>query len=247
MARLAGKVALITGGARGQGAAEGRLFSGEGATTVLADVLDEDGERTAGELGADYVHLDVSSEAEWDKVIAGVVDRYGRLDVLVNNAGILRGSQLVNQTLDEWNLVMAVNQTGVFLGMRAGARAMIAAGNGGSIVNISSLAGLEGVFGSTAYSATKWAVRGMTKVAAKELGRYGIRVNSVHPGLIATDMTASFPAFSSDEKRERAEKAIPLRRIGVPEDIGNMVLFLASEEASYCTGQEFVVDGGSHP
>jgi 3alpha(or 20beta)-hydroxysteroid dehydrogenase len=246
MARLDGKVALITGGARGQGAAEGRLFTDAGATVVLADVLDEPGERTAGELGAEYLHLDVTSEDEWDKVVAHVVDRHGRLDVLVNNAGILRGSQLVNQTLDEWNLVMAVNQTGVFLGMRAGARAMIAAGNGGSIVNISSLAGLEGVFGSTAYSATKWAVRGMTKVAAKELGRYGIRVNSVHPGLIATDMTASFPAFSNDEKRERAERAIPLRRIGVPEDIGNMVLFLASEEAGYCTGQEFVVDGGSH-
>jgi 3alpha(or 20beta)-hydroxysteroid dehydrogenase len=247
MARLDGKVALITGGARGQGAAEGRLFTDAGATVVLADVLDEPGERAAGELGAEYLHLDVTSEDEWDKVVAHIVDRHGRLDVLVNNAGILRGSQLVNQTLDEWNLVMAVNQTGVFLGMRAGARAMIAAGNGGSIVNISSLAGLEGVFGSTAYSATKWAVRGMTKVAAKELGRYGIRVNSVHPGLIATDMTASFPAFSSDEKRERAERAIPLRRIGVPEDIGNMVLFLASDEAGYCTGQEFVVDGGSHP
>jgi 3alpha(or 20beta)-hydroxysteroid dehydrogenase len=243
---LEGKVALITGGARGQGAAEGRLFVDAGATVVLADVLDEAGEQTAGEIGAEYVHLDVSAEHEWDKVVADVVARHGGIDVLVNNAGILRGAQLVNQTLDEWNLVVAVNQTGVFLGMRAVARAMIEAGRGGSIVNISSLAGLEGVFGSTAYSATKWAVRGMTKVAAKELGRYGIRVNSVHPGLIATDMTAHFPAFASGEQRERAERAIPLRRVGEAVDIAHMVLFLAGDGSSYCTGQEFVVDGGSH-
>ena len=213
---------------------------------VLADVLDEEGERTAAEAGAEYAHLDVVSEEGWDAVVADIVARHGRLDVLVNNAGILRAGQLVNQSLEEWNLVVAINQTGVFLGMRAAGRAMIAAGNGGSIVNISSVAGLEGVFGSMAYSATKWAVRGMTKVAAKELGRHGIRVNSIHPGLIATDMTAAFPAFSSDEKRARAERNIPLRRVGVPEDIAEMVLFLASEASSYCTGQEFVVDGGSH-
>jgi 3alpha(or 20beta)-hydroxysteroid dehydrogenase len=246
MAKLQDRVALITGGSRGQGAAEGRQFVGEGATVVLADVLDEEGERTAAEVGAEYVHLDVASEEGWDAVVADVVARHGRLDVVVNNAGILRASQLVNQSLEEWNLVVAVNQTGVFLGMRAAGRAMIAAGNGGSIVNISSVAGLEGVFGSIAYSATKWAVRGMTKVAAKELGRHGIRVNSIHPGLIATDMTADFPAFSSDDKRARAERNIPLRRVGVPEDIAEMVLFLASDAASYCTGQEFVVDGGSH-
>ncbi len=246
MAKLQDRVALITGGARGQGAAEGRLFVAEGATVVLADVLDEEGERTAAEAGAEYVHLDVASEEGWDAVVADIVARHGRLDVLVNNAGILRASQLVNQSLEEWNLVVAINQTGVFLGMRAAARAMVAAGNGGSIVNISSVAGLEGVFGSTAYSATKWAVRGMTKVAAKELGRHGVRVNSIHPGLIATEMTAGFPAFSNDEKRARAERNIPLRRVGVPEDIAEMVLFLASDASSYCTGQEFVVDGGSH-
>jgi 3alpha(or 20beta)-hydroxysteroid dehydrogenase len=246
MGQLQDKVALITGGARGQGAAEGRLFAREGAVVVLADVLDEEGERTAGEVGGEYVHLDVASEEQWHAVVADIVARHGRLDVLVNNAGILRASQLVNQSLEEWNLVVAINQTGVFLGMRAGARAMIAGGGGGSIVNISSVAGLEGVFGSTAYSATKWAVRGMTKVAAKELGRHGIRVNSVHPGLIATDMTAGFPAFASDEKRERAERRIPIRRVGVPDDIAEMVLFLASEASSYCTGQQFVVDGGSH-
>jgi len=246
MAKLQDRVALITGGARGQGASEGRLFVAEGATVVLADVLDEEGERTAAEAGAEYAHLDVASEEGWDAVVADIVARHGRLDVLVNNAGILRASQLVNQSLEEWNLVVAINQTGVFLGMRAAARAMVAAGNGGSIVNISSVAGLEGVFGSTAYSATKWAVRGMTKVAAKELGRHGVRVNSIHPGLIASEMTAGFPAFSDDEKRARAERNIPLRRVGVPEDIAEMVLFLASDASSYCTGQEFVVDGGSH-
>ena len=241
---LEGRVALITGGARGQGADEARLFAEHGATVVVTDVLDEDGERTAGGIGCDYAHLDVRSEAEWERVVADVVSRHGRLDVLVNNAGILRGAQLVNQRLEEWELVVAINQTGVMLGMRTAARAMIAAGNGGSIVNISSVAGMEGVFGSTAYSATKWAVRGMTKVAAKELGRHGIRVNSVHPGLIATEMTAHFPAFESDEGRQRAERAIPLRRVGVPRDIAEMVLFLAGDRSSYCTGQEFVVDGG---
>jgi 3alpha(or 20beta)-hydroxysteroid dehydrogenase len=243
---LSGKVALVTGGARGQGAADGRLLVEAGAVVVLADVLDDAGEQTAGEIGAEYVHLDVAAEDEWAKVVAGVVTRHGRLDILVNNAGILRGAQLVNQGIEEWNRVVAVNQTGVFLGMRAAARVMIEGGRGGAIVNISSVAGLEAVFGSIAYSATKWAVRGMTKVAAKELGRYGIRVNSVHPGLIATDMTAHFPAFASDEQRTRAERAIPLHRVGEPDDIANMVLFLVSDASSYCTGQEFVVDGGSH-
>ena len=252
---LAGRVVVISGGARGQGAAEGQLFRNEGATVVLCDVLDEQGEQAAGLMGAEYLHLDVTSEADWDRVVDDVVGRHGRLDVLVNNAGILRANRLVNETLEQWQLVLNVNQTGVFLGMRAGARAMIAkadgngranGGSGGSIVNISSLAGLDGVFGSTAYSATKWAVRGMTKVAAKELGRHGIRVNSVHPGLIATDMTAGFPEFADDERRQRTEKNTPLGRLGVPDDIGHMVLFLGSEASSYCTGQEFVVDGGLH-
>jgi 3alpha(or 20beta)-hydroxysteroid dehydrogenase len=243
---LAGKVALITGGAQGQGAAEARLFSSEGAAVVIADVDDERGAQTAQEVGGTYLHLDVSSESDWDAVMADVMSAHSRLDVLVNNAGILRGSTLVKETLEQWNLVVAVNQTGVFLGMRAGAAAMIEAGNGGSIVNISSVAGLEGVYGSTAYSATKWAVRGMTKVAAKELGRHGIRVNSIHPGLIVTAMTAHFPEFADEERRRRTERATPLGRLGTPEDIANMVLFLAGDASGYCTGQEFVVDGGIH-
>ena len=245
---LAGKVALISGGgrARGQGAAEGRLLAADGATVVLADVLDEEGERTAGGIEcAEYAHLDVTSEGGWDAVVGDVVARHGRLDVLVNNAGIARVGRLVNVTMEDWDLTIAVNQTGVFLGMRAAARAMIAAGNGGSIVNISSVAGLEGVFGSTAYSASKWAVRGMTKVAAKELGRHGIRVNSIHPGFIETDMLAQ-GAFDEDESGARRWPATSPRRIGRPHDIANMVLSSRPRPASYCTGQEFVVDGGMH-
>jgi 3alpha(or 20beta)-hydroxysteroid dehydrogenase len=243
---LAGKVAVVSGGARGQGVEEGRLFQDAGATVVLADVLDSDGSQAATKLGATYSHLDVTSEEEWDAVIADVVRTHGRLDVMVNNAGILRHNQLVNETLEQWQQVISVNQTGVFLGMRAAAKAMIAAGNGGSIINISSLAGLRGSSGSMAYCASKWAVRGMTKVAAKELGRYGIRVNSIHPGLIATDMTADFPEFNDDERRAERLRTTPLGRFGTPNDVANIALFLASEASSYCTGQEFVVDGGVH-
>jgi 3alpha(or 20beta)-hydroxysteroid dehydrogenase len=246
---LAGKVALISGGARarGEGAAEGRLLAASGATVVLADVLDDDGERTAGNIdGAEYAHLDVTSEADWERVVADVVARHGRLDVLVNNAGIARMGRLVNVTTEDWDRTIAINQTGVFLGMRTGARAMIEAGNGGSIVNISSVAGLEGLFGSTAYAASKWAVRGMTKVAAKELGRHGIRVNSIHPGYIETDMLAQGGFDEDPEQRAKLARRVPMQRIGTPDDIANMVLFLAGDGASYVTGQEFVVDGGIH-
>jgi 3alpha(or 20beta)-hydroxysteroid dehydrogenase len=213
---------------------------------VLADVLDDVGKQTAKELDCHYVRLDVSSETEWDRVVDDIVKRHGRLDVLVNNAGIFRTQSLVDLSLDEWHRIIDVNQTGVFLGMRAGARAMIEAGNGGSIVNISSVAGLQGIKGSMAYCASKWAVRGMTKVAAKELGRHGIRVNSVHPGVIETDMTAHMPGIADPEKRKKQERIIPIQRIGEPDDIAYMVLFLATDASSYCTGQEFVVDGGVH-
>ncbi|MGF1595481.1 MAG: SDR family NAD(P)-dependent oxidoreductase [Acidimicrobiales bacterium] len=244
---LAGRVALITGGARakGQGAAEGRLFASRGATVVLADVIDEEGEQTAGGIdGAEYAHLDVTSESEWDTVVADVMSRHGRLDILVNNAGIARMSQLVNTSVDDWDLTLAVNQTGVFLGMRAGARAMIEAGNGGAIVNISSVAGMEGLFGSTAYGASKWAVRGMTKIAAKELGKHGIRVNSIHPGFIDTDMLAQ--GNFDDEQRAKMARSAPVGRLGVPEDIASMAFYLVTDAAGFVTGQEFVVDGGWH-
>jgi 3alpha(or 20beta)-hydroxysteroid dehydrogenase len=205
-------------------------------------VLDEQGEQTAGGIaGADYRHLDVTSEAGWDEVVGDVVARHGRLDVLVNNAGIVTGHKLVNVTLDEWQRTIGVNQTGVFLGMRAGARAMLDAGGGGSIINISSVAGLVGIFGSTSYSASKWAVRGMTKVAAKELGPKGIRVNSIHPGYIATDMLDLV-----GDDREKMARSVPLKRVGEPIDIARSALFLASDASSYITGQELVVDGGTY-
>ena len=248
MGRLDGKVALITGGARGQGAEEGRLFSAEGASVILTDVLDDEGERTAGGIaGCEYRHLDVRSESEWEAVVADVIARHGQLDVLVNNAGIDLIKRLADTTVDEFERVVAINQLGVFLGMRTVARALMAAGRPGSIVNISSVAGLEGVFGHGAYTGTKFAVRGLTKVAAKEWGKAGIRVNSVHPGLIETPMTADLRAFNDPDTRSRAERNIPLGRVGQSIDIANMVLFLASDESSYCTGQEFTVDGGVHP
>ncbi len=243
MGELDGKVALVTGGARGQGAAEAALFAREGATVVVTDVLDEQGEQTAGSLGCDYLHLDVTSESAWETVVADVIDRHGRLDVLMNNAGIFRPAQLVNTSTELWDQTVAINQTGVFLGLRTGVRAMIEAGNGGSIINTSSIAGLDGVFGSTAYGATKWAVTGMTKVVAKEVGKHGIRVNSIHPGVIATDMITDMLGDGRDEKMIAQQ---PIKRLGTADDIAEMALFLASDRSSYCTGQAFTVDGGVH-
>lgn len=242
MGELDGRVAIVTGGARGQGAAEARLFADAGATVVITDVLDEQGERTAGELGADYRHLDVTSEGEWETVVADTLNRHGRLDILMNNAGIFESGQLVNTSTEMWNRVVAVNQTGVFLGMRTVAKAMIEAGNGGSIINTSSIAGLDGMFGSTAYGATKWAVTGMTKTAAKELGKHGIRVNSIHPGVILTDMVESVVTGNEDKIASRQ----PIQRLGTPTDIAEMALFLATDRSTYCTGQGFTVDGGVH-
>ncbi|MEM7323454.1 MAG: glucose 1-dehydrogenase [Actinomycetota bacterium] len=242
MGELDGRVALVTGGARGQGAAEARLFVQAGATVVITDVLDEQGERLAGELGAEYQHLDVASESGWEGVVADTVNRHGRIDVLMNNAGIFESARLLNTSTELWERMVAINQTGVFLGMRTVAGAMIEAGNGGSIINTSSVAGLEGVFGSTAYGATKWAVTGMTRIAAKELGKHGIRVNSIHPGVILTEMVDGFVP-GNEEKLLRQQ---PIKRLGTSEDIADMAMFLASDRSSYCTGQAFTVDGGVH-
>ena len=246
--RLAGKVALITGGARGQGAEEGRLFAAEGATVVLTDVLDDEGRATAEAIdGATYHHLDVSSEPEWETVVESIMDAHGRLDVLVNNAGIDLIEPLLDTTMEQFDRVVAINQAGTFLGMRTVARTLVAAELPGSIVNISSVAGLEGVKGHGAYTGSKFAVTGLTRVAAREWGRYGIRVNSVHPGFIETPMTADVRAMTDPGIRAKLERNIPLGRVGQSADIASMVLFLASDESSYCTGQAFVVDGGVHP
>jgi 3alpha(or 20beta)-hydroxysteroid dehydrogenase len=242
MGRLEGKVALITGGARGQGAAEAALFASEGAQVIVTDMLDEEGAKTADRVGGLYLHHDVSKEADWAKVVATVEERYGRIDILINNAGIFRNGRIADTTLADYMKVIEVNQVGVFLGMKAVSPLMINAGSG-SIVNISSVAGLQGTPGSFAYGASKWAVRGMTKSAARELGRWGIRVNSIHPGLIDTPMLHEVPGIDADGGA-RMLRNTPIRRVAQPEEVARLALFLASEESSYSSGAEFVIDGG---
>ena len=237
MGRLDGKVTLITGGARGQGAAEAARFAAEGARVYITDVRVEEGLATAGRIGetVSFVKHDVTSEDEWAAVVVGVVEAEGRIDVLVNNAGIFQVARALDTSLDEWNRMIAVNQTGVFLGIRECGRVMKEQGSG-SIINISSVAGLGGVGIAHAYAASKWAVRGMTKSAALEFARSGVRVNSVHPGIIETDMMHE--SGVSDTLT-----GIPMGRTGTAEDVANMVLFLASDESAYCSGHEFVGDG----
>ena len=239
--RLDGKVALITGGARGQGEAEARLFTAAGARVVVTDVLDEQGIAVAADIGdtARFVHHDVRDEASWATAVGIATSEFGRLDVLVNNAGILQTNRIENQTLEGFEAIVRVNLYGVFNGMRAVIAPMRASG-GGSIVNISSAAGLRGVPGYGAYGATKWAVRGITKTAALELASDRIRVNSVHPGAVDTPMVAT----SNLQRGEGGLPSAPLGRVGIPEDIANLVLFLASDASSYITGAEFAIDGG---
>ena len=244
MGRLDGKVALISGGSRGQGEAEARLFVAEGARVVIGDVRDELGEKLAAELGAAarFQHLDVTDEREWNSIADFATREFGQLNVLINNAGIVtRPTPLEETPLEDFQRVVQVNQIGVFLGMKACVPALRRAG-GGSIVNISSNAGLEGVEGVIAYVSSKFAVRGMTKTAAIELGRDGIRVNSVHPGGVDTPMLSDGKFSEIDRGATWAE--MPLQRISQPEEIARLVLFLASDESSYSTGSEFVADGG---
>ena len=242
MGRLEGKTALITGGARGQGAAEAALFVEEGANVVLTDVLDADGERTADTIGGTFLHHDVTSEEEWAAVVARTVELHGGIDILVNNAGIYIENSLVGSELDEYRRIIEVNQIGVYLGMREVAPVLIERG-GGSIVNISSTAGLQGAPGSFAYSASKWAVRGMTKSAAVRLGPHGVRVNSIHPGAVDTPMIAD-TRMADPANREVLLGVIPMGRMAQPEEVARLALFLASDESSYSTGSEFVIDGG---
>ncbi len=244
--RLEGKVALITGGARGQGAAEAMLFAREGAKVVIADVLDREGMAVAAEIAelggeALYVHLDVSSETDWRQAVDTAVSSYGKLDVLVNNAAIWRGGNVADTSSEQWDQVLAINAKGVFLGTKLAIPQMRNAG-GGSIVNISSTAGLVGSRTSTAYSASKGAVRLLTKSTAVQYGAEGIRANSIHPGPIDTAMGDQvWPDAGSRE--ETIERTV-LKRLGTPDDIANGALFLASDESSFMTGTELVIDGG---
>jgi len=244
MRRLEGKVALITGAARGQGEAEARLFAAEGAKLVLGDVLDDAGKDVARALGdcAVYQHHDVSREESWASFVATAQQTFGRIDVLVNNAGILHVSPLAQTRLEDYLRVVHVNQVGCFLGMKSVIPAMAAAGRG-SIVNVSSTTGLEGALGLVAYVSTKFAIRGMTKTAALELGRVGIRVNVVCPGGIDTPMGRGGDGFEQVDT-SGWYAALPLGRIGTPDEVARLALFLASDDSSYCTGAEFVCDGG---
>jgi 3alpha(or 20beta)-hydroxysteroid dehydrogenase len=227
------------------GAETATLFAAEGATVVITDVLDDVGEAfAAAHDRISYQHLDVRSESDWHRVVSAVFEEYGQLDVLVNNAGVDLTKKLVATTLTDFEHLISINQVGPFLGMRTAAVASVAAAAPCSIINISSVAGLEGVQNHAAYGATKFAVTGLTKAAAKEWGRHGIRVNSVHPGIIETPMTED--QFADPDLRARVERNLPLRRLGQPIDIANMVAFLASDDSSYCTGQAFTVDGGVH-
>ncbi len=246
--RLAGKVALISGGARGQGAAETRLFVREGASVVFGDILDDEGKKVEAEIraaggAATYVHLDVTREADWRAAVATAVKSYGKLDVLVNNAGILLRARIEDTSEADWDRIMAINVKGVFLGTKSAIPAMRAAG-GGSIVNISSTAGLVGSpQGTAAYTATKGAVRLFTKSTAIQHARDKIRANSVHPGPIATDMIAD--TMSNEAAWKERLRRLPMGRVGTADEVAYGVLYLASDEASYVTGSELVIDGGT--
>lgn len=252
MARLDGKVALISGGARGQGAVEAKLFVREGAKVVIGDILDEEGKQVESEINQSggeclYVHLDVTSEEDWLQAVESTVARFGKLDVLVNNAGVgsARGPggqrfSVETLALEQWERIMNINAKGVFLGTKCAIPEMRKAG-GGSIINISSIAGLVGT-PTTAYAASKGAIRIFTKSTAIQYANEGIRANSVHPGVIETEMVASMLNTEAGRQANIAEH--PLGRIGTSEDVAFGVLYLATDESSFVTGSELVIDGG---
>ncbi|MEW2632818.1 SDR family oxidoreductase [Streptomyces sp. NPDC048389] len=242
MGKLDGRVVLVTGAARGQGEQEARLFAVEGAKVVLADVLDELGEPLAKEVGGLYVHLDVGCEADWTAAVAAAKDAFGKVDGLVNNAGILRFNELVSTPLAEFQLITQVNQVGTFLGIRSVAPEIEAAG-GGTIVNTASYTALTGMAGVGAYAASKHAILGLTRVAALELAAKRIRVNAVCPGAVDTPM--SNPEGTDPDAIEGLYRTlVPLGRVGQAAEVARLALFLTGEDSSYITGQPFVIDGG---
>ncbi len=245
--RLEGKVAIVTGAAGGIGAAAAERLAREGALLVLTDTNEDGAQRVAGGLrdGVDARALahDVTNEEQWQRVVTSTLDAHGRIDVLVNNAGVFLATPLIETSLEDFKRVMDINVTGVFLGTRTVAPAMIEQ-RAGSIVNLSSVAGLMGSPLLTAYAASKWAVRGMSKVAAKELAQFGVRVNSLHPGQIDTDMSTR-QREQTPELIDKLIRGIPLRRIGTPQEVAGAIAYLASEDSVYVTGSEMVVDGGT--
>ena len=249
--RLEGKVALITGGARGMGAAEAKLFSREGAKVVIADILEDEGPQTEAEInetGGDaiFIKLDVSRQSDWDAAIERTVEQFGKLDVIVNNAGIASGFTIEETTVEHWDQIMDVNAKGVFLGTKAAIAQMLSQDGGGSIINISSVSGMIGQKGvSAAYNASKGAVRIFTKSAAVQYASDGIRVNSIHPGGTVTPMTQQvWQGSEIDDDGFVLAPEIPLGRAAKPEEIAYGALYLASDDSSYVTGAELVIDGG---
>ena len=237
MSRLDGKIAVVTGGARGIGAEIARAMIAEGAKVVIGDVLERDAETLSEELGASakFVHLDVTRPDDWEIAVATAIRTYGKLNVLVNNAGIANYGPIDQYRRADWDRIIAINLTGVFNGITAAIPALKDAG-GGSIINMSSLAGLRGEAGMPGYVATKFAVRGLTKAAALDLARYGIRVNSIHPGIVQTPLSAEGPKVSMSH--------VAMDRVGEPVEIANLAVFLATDESSFSTGAEFIADGG---
>ena len=243
--RLQGKVALVTGAARGQGAAEARLFAAEGARVLLGDILDDEGAAVAAEIGAAaaYRHLDVASGDDWAAAVADVRARWGALHLLVANAAVFtRAVRIADLSVEEYERVIGINQVGCFRAVHHCAPLIVESG-GGAITIVSSVNGLIGSAGSAAYTSSKFAVRGLAKVAALELGRDNVRVNSVHPGAIDTYMISP-DAFGGRDPRPRLADSVPAGRVGTPEDVAELVCWLSSDAAAYCTGAEFVIDGG---
>lgn len=247
MTRLENKVAIITGGAGGMGATHAKRFIKEGAKVVIADLASSNAEAFTKELGesAIFVATDVASEESWENLVATTIEKFGKIDILVNNAGISTSGMIEDTTLESFQKVVLINQVGVFLGMKHVLPNMKAM-QSGSIINISSISGLRGTKGGVSYGASKFAVTGMTKSIALEVAEYGIRVNSVHPGVIKTNMTD--PAVIGEEAAKVIQPfidKIPVKRMAEPDEVTNLVLYLASDESSYSNGAEFVVDGGS--